>query len=125
MIQYIKRYFAVRSYVKRLSHNLVRRFGKKSFYSIEQVAQAVQRGKFSTDFIAYAHAAFCKEADFDAHYQQTVAPGTYWKLRRTIGRRYLYGQLDFDATAIVRRFRPDPNDGDFSERDMGQDYPNP
>src|SRR5262245_10959575 len=37
MVGYVTRYLAVRSYVKRLSHDLVRRFGKKPFYSVEQV----------------------------------------------------------------------------------------
>ena len=121
MIQYIKRYVAVRSYVRRLSHDLVRRFGKRSFYSIEQVTQSVQRGKFSVDFIAYAHAAFCSESDFDANYRKGEYSGIYRDLRRTIGRRYLWGQVDFDASTIVSRFRPDDR-GEFYESHIGEDY---
>jgi hypothetical protein len=124
MIHHIKRYLVIRSYVRRLSHDLVRRFGKKSFYSIEQVTQAVQRGKFSADFIAYAHAAFCSQPDFDAQYQPTRGSCSYWELRQTISRCYLYGKLDFDATTIVSRFRPDHNQGEFYESRMGEDYPN-
>ncbi len=66
MIRHIKRYLAIRGYVRRLSRDLVQRFGKRSFYSVEQVTQAVQRGKFSSAFIAYAHATFCSQIDFDA-----------------------------------------------------------
>jgi hypothetical protein len=124
MIRYITRYLAVRSYVRKLSHDLVRRFGNKSFYSIEQVTQAVQRGKFSAAFISYAHAAFCSELDFNAHYQSLGACCTYPELRRTIGQRYLYGQLDFDANGIISRFRPNRNQGEFYESRMGEDYPN-
>ena len=123
MIRHIKRYLAIRSYVRRLSHDLVRRFGKKSTYSIDQVTQAVQRGRFSAAFIAYAYAAFCKEPDFDAYCQPMQVAWSYSELRRTIGRRYLHGQLDFDATTITSRFRPDCNQGEFYESRMGEDYP--
>jgi hypothetical protein len=124
MMRHIKRFLAVRSYVKWLSHDLVRRFGKKSFYSIEQVTQAVQRGRFSAAFISYAHAAFCNEPDFDAYYQPMGVSCSYSDLRRTIGQRYLYGKLDFDATTIVNRFRSNYNRGEFYESRMGEDYPN-
>ncbi len=123
MIRHVKRYLAIRSYVRRLSHDLVRRFGKKPFYSIEQVTQAVQRGKFSAAFICYAHAAFCNELDFGACYQPLGVSCSYSGLRRTIGRRYLYGQLDFDASTIISRFRPAHNQGEFYESGMGKDYP--
>ena len=124
MIYRIKQYLAIRRYVRRLSHDLVRRFGKQQLYSIEQVTQAVQRGKFSATFVAYAHAAFCNEPDFGAHYQSAASSCSYRELRRTIGRRYLYGALDFDATTIVSRFRPQNNQGEFYESRMGEDYPN-
>src|SRR5215831_10086523 len=79
--------------------------GKKPYYSIEQVKQAVQRGKFSEESVAYAHAAFCNQADFDRHYQPLGASFNYVELRRVIGVRYLYGQLEFNALAIIKRFR--------------------
>ena len=56
--------------------------------SVEQVTQAVQRGKFCEAFIAYAHAALCGQADFDAHYQPSGVSFSYQELRRTIGRRH-------------------------------------
>jgi len=104
MILHIKRYLAIRGYMIRLSRELVRRFGKRSFYSIEQVTQAVQRGKLSAAFIAYAHASFCNQKDFDAFYEPMRVSCGYQGLRRTVGRRYLSGQLDFDAETIISRF---------------------
>lgn len=124
MIRFVKRYWAIRSYVKRMSRDLVRRFGKKSFYSIDEVRQAVQRGKFSEGFIAYARAAFCSQEDFDAHYKPLGVRCTYDGLRRTIGRRYLQGQLVFDATTIINRFScPGGTSGGFYESGIGEDYP--
>ena len=48
VIRHLKRYLAIRSYMLRLSRELVRRFGRQPFYSIEEVTQAVQRGGLST-----------------------------------------------------------------------------
>ena len=104
MIRYFKRYLAIRSYVHRLGHELVRRFGKRSFFSVEHVTQAVQRGGFSAAFIAYAHSAFCKEEDFDAHYEPLGVACSYQGLRRTIARRYFSRHMDFDAKTIISRF---------------------
>lgn len=123
MILHIKRYMAIRSYARSLSQDLVRRFGRRSFYSVDQVTQAVQRGKFSATFIAYAHAAFCSQADFEAHYQRLGVACSYQALRRSVARRYLHGQLDFDAAGIIRRFAPDDRSG-FYESGLGEDYPN-
>jgi hypothetical protein len=104
MIRYIKRYLAIRSYMHRLSQELVRRFGKQSHYSVEHVTQAVQRGGLSAAFIAYAHAAFCKQADFDAYYEPLGVACSYQGLRHTIARRYFSGRPDFDADTIIFRF---------------------
>lgn len=114
---------AIRSYARYLSQELVRRFGKRACYSVDQVTQAVQRGKFSATFIAYAHAAFCSQAGFEAHYQRLGGACSYQELRRSVARRYLHGQLDFDAAAIIRRFAPDDRSG-FYESGLGEDYPN-
>ena len=100
MIRYIKKHLAVRSYVKQLSQELVRRFDLRSYYSVEHVTQAVQRGGFSTTFIAYAHAAFCKPDDFETYYQPPGVAGSYQGLRRKIARRYFSGRSDFDAETI-------------------------
>lgn len=123
MIRHIKRYLAIRSYMRKLSQDLVRRFGKRQFYSIGQVTQAVERGKFSAAYIAYAHATFCRQTDFDAHYSPLGVACTYEGLRRVVGRRYLSGQIDFDATTVISKFRSvDHSRGDFYESKIGDDY---
>jgi hypothetical protein len=104
MIRHIKRYLAIRSYMLRLSRELVRRFDKRSSYSIEQVTQAVERGKLSSAFIAYAHASFCCQKDFDAFYEPMGVACSYQGLRSTVARRYFSGDLDFDAKTITSRF---------------------
>jgi hypothetical protein len=104
MIRHIKRYLAIRSYMLRLSRELIRRFGKQSFYSVEQVSQAVQRGKLSSAFIAYAHASFCSQKDFDTFYEPMGVACSYQGLRSVIGQRYFSGDTDFDAKTIISRF---------------------
>jgi uncharacterized protein DUF6559 len=120
MIEAIKKYFAIRSYVRRLSQDLLRRFGLKKFYPVEFVTQAVARGKFAPTFIAYAHAAFCNQIDFDAHYHQQGISSSYFDLRKTIARRYFSGRGDFDAATIIRAFRRGDFDrSEFSESGIG------
>jgi hypothetical protein len=120
MIRHIKRYLAIRSNAHRLSQDLVRRFDKRPFYSVEQVAQAVQRGRFLAAFIAYAHAAFCSQPDFDAHYEPLGVSCSYQGLRGTIARRYLSGRMDFEAETIISKFkRDDFSRGEFYESDIG------
>lgn len=118
MIHHFKRYFAIRGYVKRLSQDLARRFNRRPFYSIEHVTKAVQRGGFSTVFISYAYAVFCKEEEFVVFYQPPRASGNYQDMRRIVARRYLSGSLDFDAETIIRKYRPDDDSNDYHESGM-------
>jgi hypothetical protein len=123
MIRHIKRYFAIRSYLRRLSGDLVRRFGRRALYKIEHVTQAVQRGKFSAAFIAHAHAIFCSREDFDAHYGPLGVACTYDGLRKPIARRYFSGRMDFDAETVIARFgSAGYSRGDFSESGIGSNY---
>lgn len=116
MIRFLKRHFAVRSYFWRLSPELSRRFGKKNYYSIADVATAAQRGSFDIAFIAYAHAMYCCRSDFDAHYGPMHVACTYDGLRNVIARRYFDGATGFDALNILRRTTsPRENEYDFTE----------
>jgi len=120
MIRHVKRYLAIRSYVRQLGADLARRYGKRQFYSVEQVTLAVQRGKFSAAFIAYAHATFCSQTDFEAHYEPLGVSCSYQGLRRTVSRRYLSSRLDFDAATIIGKYRLiDYSRGDYYESNLG------
>lgn len=105
MIQSVKRYLAIRSYVRRLSNDLSRRFGKRAWYTVDQVSQAVKRGKYSDEYIIYAHAAYCRLEDFESFYRASGQADRWVKLRQIISRRYLSGQFDFDAGTIYTRYR--------------------
>lgn len=119
MICHIKRYFAIRSYMMRLSGELVRRFGRKAGYKVEHVTQAIQRGGFPPAFAVYAHAAYCSREDFDAHYEPTGLPINYFDLRRPIARRYFSNHLDFDAQTICAKYASSDDSGSFYESGIG------
>jgi hypothetical protein len=98
----------------------MRRFGEQSYYPVEMVTQAVERGGLSPTFIAYAHAAYCTEKDFNLHYEPMQVACSYQGLRRTIAKRYFSGQLSFDAKIIIARFYRRAFDSDrFYESDIG------
>lgn len=105
MIQRVKKYLIIRSYMRKLSRELARRFGRRPFYSIEHVSQAVQRGKLSAEYIPYAHAAYCSDTDFAAYYRGRTSSANYFELRNTIARRYFWGDVNFDAETIIRKFQ--------------------
>src|SRR4051812_15024981 len=104
MLRAIKRYLAIRQYVRRLSQELARRFGRKTFYSIDEVTKAVARGGFTNVYIAYAHAAYCSPQEFKNYYDALGVNCTFEGLRQTIAKRYLNGRTDFDASTLFRKF---------------------
>ena len=116
----IRRYFAIRSYVKKLSADLRRRFGLKSFYTIDHVTKAVERGGYSKDFIAYAHATFCSREEFDAYYSALGLKCTFDGLRQVVAKRYLRGRMDFDAETVIRSLVWNtPAGGEFQTEESG------
>lgn len=117
MIRLIKRRFAVRAYVRRLSQELVRRFNIQPFYSIEQVTRAAEAGGFSMSFLAYAHAIYCSRADFDSYYGPLHVRCTYDGLRKFVVRRYLKGLKGFDALRVIRAVSHEG--ASFSESHIG------
>lgn len=119
MIRFIKRRFAIRSYVWKLSQELLRRFGKKKFYSADEVTQAAERGQFSAAFIAYAHAMFCARRDFDSHYSASRVTCTYDGLRAVVSKRYFRGATDFDAARVIAATRKEGVVGGFNESGEG------
>lgn len=121
MIRLIAKRLAIGKYVKKLSPELLRRFGKKRFYSIEEVTQAARRSSQPMAFIAYAHAIFCSQTDFDAYYVPLGIACTYDGLRTVVSRRFFGGRCDFDAANIIAWTKP--RDGYFYESGAGFDLP--
>lgn len=118
MVRIIKQRLAIRSYVFKLSQRLVPRFGKKPYYSIEEITKAARDGKFQMAFIAYAHAIFCSRADFESYYQSLQVRCSYDELRAVVSRRYFHGARDFDASRVIATTRRS-NEGDFYESGLG------
>jgi hypothetical protein len=119
VLRFIKRRLAIRNYVWRLSRELAYRFGIKRFYSIDEVTQSVDRAGFRTAFIAYAHAIFCSQKEFDRHYGPLKVNCTYDGLRTVVSRRYFGNVRDFDAARIVRATRRQELTGGFYESGDG------
>lgn len=118
MVRLIKRRLAIRSYVFKLSQILPRRFGKKNFYSIEEVSKSASGANLQMAFIAYAHAIFCNRSDFEEYYKSLKVRCNYDDLRATVSRRYFGGVRDFDAARVIEATRR-TNDGDYYESGIG------
>ena len=119
MLRFIKRRVAIRSYVLKLSQELFRRFGKKHYYTVDEVTQVAQRAGFKLAFIVYAHAIFCTRKDFDSYYGLLKLKCTYDGLRMIVSRRYFGNVRDFDAASIINATRPLDISGGFYESGAG------
>jgi hypothetical protein len=97
---------AIDDYVWNLSQELVRHFGTKKYYDIEDVRGIAQSFGCDTAYIAYAHAMFCSRVDFDAYYGPLRVRCTYDGLRAIVGRRYFRRAYGFDAASVVRLATP-------------------
>ncbi len=101
MIRFIKQWFAIQSYVWNLSLELSRRFGKKQYYTIEDVAKCADGMKLNKVFIAYAFAIFCNRSDFESYFGSLHLKSSYDTLRAEVGRRYFEGSTNFDAASVI------------------------
>lgn len=84
-----------------LAPELVRRWGKQPRYSVEQVAQAAEAAGLAADVIVYAHAIYCSEPDFDAHYGARPEACDYADLRAVITNRYRPGDSGTELAALL------------------------
>ena len=119
LFRLIKRRLAIRSYVFKLSLELYRRWGKRRYYTVDEVTGAALRSRRKTSFIAYAHAIFCAREDFDAHYGPLKVNCTYERLRAVVSRQYFGGVRDFDAACILRANRSLEVSARFYESGLG------
>ena len=84
-----------------LAPELVRRWGKQPRYSVEQVAQAAEAAGLAADVIVYAHAIYCSQPDFDAHYGTGPEACDYAGIRAVITNRYRPGDSGTELAALL------------------------
>lgn len=58
-----------RNQVKRVGDDLVRQYGKKRFYTVQEVKDSNRRCDIPLDFGCWSHATFNTHSDFDAYHQ--------------------------------------------------------
>jgi hypothetical protein len=54
--------------VRLIGNDLVKNYGKKSYYTVQEVKTANKRQGISLDFACWSHAAFNTHSDFDAYH---------------------------------------------------------
>jgi hypothetical protein len=117
MFRFLKRRRAIKTYVFRLSRELVARFGEKTYYSMDHINRAFAGGKYDKTFISYAYALFCSRTEFDDYFSQLKVNCTYDGLREFASKKYFNGVVDFNASDIAR-FAKDIG-GSYYESDPG------
>jgi hypothetical protein len=103
MIQWLKRRRAVATYFWRLSQELSQRFGRKNYYSVEEVSRAAREKNFDVAFLVYAHGMFCSRGNFDDYYASSDVAYSYDAVRQVVARRFFSSAPGFDALNILIR----------------------
>ena len=126
MFRWFKRRRAIKSYVFRLSLELFRRFGQKTFYSIDNIDRVFAGGKYDKNYISYAYALFCSRAEFDSYFSQLKVNCTYDGLRKYASKKYFRGVVDFNASEIAIFAKNTGGDSyyesSFGEQDSSSDH---
>lgn len=91
----------IERFVWRLPQALVRRFGSKKYYTVDEVTRTARDAGYDMAFIAHAHALFCTREGFDEYYEPLRVCCTYDGLREQVSKRYFGGVRDFDAADLV------------------------
>jgi hypothetical protein len=101
MFRFLKRRRAIKTYVFRLSLELLRRFDERTFYSMDQINRVFEGGKYDKTYISYAYALFCSRDEFDSYFSQLNVKCTYDGLRELASKKYFNGVIDFNASDIT------------------------
>src|SRR4051812_35017496 len=107
VIQKIRLGFALRKYMKRLAPELVRRFGKRKFYSPEHVVRAAHARNLDPRHLPYGYVAFCSRESYEEYAEKMgdLRPrANYDALRAEVGDRLLGGSTAFEAEDVIEAF---------------------
>ena len=97
----IRKWFAIRSYARRLPKDLVKRYGRSEYYSPAQIVRTVETLRFNSEWIAYAFCMHCRFADIASSHS---AVAEQWSLlRNEIGKRFYRGSTDFTSESFRKR----------------------
>lgn len=84
MWRFLRKRRALRAYRTRLFHQLRDTFGRKLYYTSEEVVQAVRDIRASDEFVCYALGMFCDQAAFDAYHATTGEACDYGSMRHEV-----------------------------------------
>lgn len=71
-----------RAQAKRVGDDLVRNYGKRNFYSVEQVRSANRRTGIGVDVACWSHALFNTHSDFDHLHSATEEVCDYMTMKK-------------------------------------------
>jgi hypothetical protein len=103
----IRRRLALRSYVKILGPELLRRFGKRRFYSPEHVIKAAHARALDPTHLPYAYAMFCSRetyTEYAAKMGDLLPRCNFDALRAEVGDRLLGSSLPYSAEDVFEAY---------------------
>jgi hypothetical protein len=96
MLRWIRKRLALRAYRRRLGPALVRKYGKRTTYSIDQVRETAAAERLNLDYVCYGYAAFCSSDTFSSHHEAIKQVCDWQAMREEIGWWYADPAEHFD-----------------------------
>jgi uncharacterized membrane protein YgcG len=101
MLTALKKRLAIRSYVRKLGPALQRRYGRKRYYTPEEVRRAARDTGVNTDYLFYGYSLYCSRGAFDEHHRETGEHCDYDAMRAEVGAAHFEDSTSFDATHVI------------------------
>ena len=89
MWRWLSKYFALRSYRRKLGPALLRRYGRQRHYSVNQVRVTAEKLGLNLDYVCYGIAGFCGEQAFNEYHVGIGEACNYEHMREEVARHHI------------------------------------
>ena len=101
MFGFFKKRRAIKSFVRDMGPALRQDFGKKPYYTAEEVRSAGRRVGSDMDYLPYAFVMFCTPETFASQDSGSGETHDYDAMRHEVGSTYFGGDTSFSADTVI------------------------
>ncbi len=103
MFHQIKKYFALKAYIKKLGPLLISRYGKHKNYTTSQIQKTIEVSGLNEKFRFYAYALYCLPSEFEKESKEEDQNLNYDSLRQELGNKFFRKEDDFVFSDVINR----------------------
>jgi hypothetical protein len=102
MLERIKKHFALKSYVKKLSPLLRIKYGKLKSYTPSQVHTTIKIHGLNEQNLGYAYVLFCKQSAFNQELEGREDHLDYKAVKKELGDKFFNGEQNFNTSDVMK-----------------------